>query len=107
MAPGILVTVTFDRATGAVTSYIDGVAANTGGINPSSSASLNAGFNTLVGSSGNGTYSGTADIDDLAVWNRVVTPQEVAAIYAAGLIGKPLNYAVPARCRSLPTSPPA
>jgi autotransporter-associated beta strand protein/YVTN family beta-propeller protein len=90
-----LVTVTFDRATGAVTSYMDGVAANTGALNPSSSASLNAGFNTLVGSSGNGTYSGTADIDDLAVWDRVITPQEVAAIHAAGLIGKPLNYAAP------------
>ena len=100
-----LVTVTFDRATGAVTSYLDGVAANTGGINPSSSASLNAGFNTLVGSSGNGTYSGTADIDDLAVWNRVVAPQEVAAIYAAGLIGKPLNYAVPGQVPVITNQP--
>ncbi len=100
-----LVTVTFDRATGAVTSYMDGVAANTGSINPSGSASLNAGFDTLVGSSGNGTYSGTADIDDLAVWSRAVTPQEVAAVYAAGLIGKPLNYALPGQAPVITNQP--
>ena len=80
-----LVTVTFDRATNRVTSYIDGLPVNTSDISPSGSASLNAGFNTLIGSSGNGTYSGTADIDDLGVWTRVLTAQEVAGIYGAGL----------------------
>src|SRR5262249_37051430 len=67
-----LVTVTFDRGTNQVTSYIDGAAANVSDINPSGTASLNAGFNTLVGSSGNGSYSGAADIDDLGVWTRAL-----------------------------------
>ena len=99
------VAVTFNRTANAVTSYIDGVATSTSDISPSSSASLNAGFSTLVGSSGNGTYSGTADMDDLAVWNRVIAPQEVAAIYAAGLIGRPLNYAVPGQSPVITNQP--
>ena len=72
-----LVTVTFDRAANRVTSYMDGLAVNTSDISPSGAASLNAGFSTLVGSSGSGTYSGTADIDDLGVWTRVLTAEEV------------------------------
>ncbi len=50
-----LVTVTFDRAANQVTSYMDGLPVNTSDISPSGAASFNAGFNTLVGSSGNGT----------------------------------------------------
>src|SRR5205085_721961 len=53
-----LVTVTFNRSLNQVISYIDGAALNTSDISPSATASFNAGFNTLVGSSGNGTYSG-------------------------------------------------
>ena len=90
-----LVTLTFDRAANCVTTYMDGLAVNVSDISPSGSASLNGGFNTLVGSSGNGTYSGTADIDDLGVWTRVVTAQEVAGIFGAGLNGQPLTAAVP------------
>ncbi len=102
-----LVVVSFNRATNGVISYLDGVVAGVSNISPSASASLNAGTNTLVGGSGNGTYAGAADIDDLAVWNRVVTPDEVAAIYAAGLIGKPLNYAVPNQAPVILTNLPA
>ena len=102
-----LVTVTFNRTTNAVSSYIDGVVSRISDISPSGSASLNAGLNTLVGGSGNGTYAGAGDIDDLAVWNRVVTPDEVAAIYAAGLIGKPLNYAAPNQAPVIVTNLPA
>jgi YVTN family beta-propeller protein/autotransporter-associated beta strand protein len=90
-----LVTVTFDRATNQVTSYIDGSAANVSDISPSATASLNAGFNTLVGSSGNGTFSGAADMDDLGIWSRALTTAEVAAIYHAGLNHLPLTVAVP------------
>jgi len=100
-----LVTVTFDRTAGAVTSYIDGAAAVAGSLNPASTASLNAGLNTLVGGSGNGAYSGAGDVDDLGVWTRVLTPQEVAAIYAAGLIGKPLNAAVPGQLPVITNQP--
>ena len=88
-----LVTVTFDRGSGQILSYLDGAAANGGSFNPANTASLNAGFSTLVGSSGNGTYSGAGDIDDLGVWNRVLSPAEVAAIYSAGLVGHPLTSA--------------
>ena len=90
-----LVTVTFDRAANRVTSYMDGLSVNTSDISPSGTASFNAGFNTLVGSSGNGLYSGTADIDDLGIWTRVLTPQEVAGIYGAGLNNQPLTAAAP------------
>ncbi len=90
-----LVTVTFDRATNRVTSYIDGLPVSTTDISPSGNASLNAGFSTLIGSSGNGTYSATADVDDLGVWTRVLTAQEVAGIYGAGLNHRPLTAAVP------------
>ena len=100
-----LVTVTFDRSTGQVISYLDGVAANAGSFNPSNAASLNAGFSTLVGSSGNGTYSGTADIDDLGVWSRVLAAPEVAAIFAVGLIGRPLTYAVPGQAPVITAQP--
>src|SRR6266478_5452321 len=82
-----LVTVTFSRALNQVISYIDGLAANTSDISPSGAASFNAGFSTLVGSSGNGSYSGAGDIDDLGIWNRVLTPQEISGIYGAGLNG--------------------
>lgn len=102
-----LVTVTFNRETNEVISYLDGALAIMSDLSPSGSASLNAGFDTLVGGSGNGTYAGAADIDDLAVWNRVVTPEEVAAIYAAGLIGKPLSLAVPGQTPVIVTNLPA
>ncbi len=90
-----LVTVTFDRATNQVTSYIDGTAVSASDISPSGTASLNAGFGTLVGSSGNGSYSAAADIDDLGIWTRVLSPEEVVAIYHTGLNGHPLTGAVP------------
>ncbi len=101
------VTVTFNRETNEVISYIDGALASMSDPSPSGSASLNAGYNTLVGSSGNGTYAGAAEIDDFAVWNRVLPPGEVAAIYAAGLIGKPLNFAVPGQSPVIVTNLPA
>jgi len=90
-----LVTVSFDRASNQVLAYTDGALAVSRDLNPNSAASLNAGFSTLVGSSGNGLYSATGDLDDLGVWNRVLTPAEVKAIYHCGLIGKPLIAAVP------------
>ncbi len=90
-----LVTVTFNRVLNQVISYIDSVAFNTSDISPSGNASFNAGFGTLIGSSGNGTYAGSGDIDDLGVWNRVLTAQEISGIYGAGLNGEPLTLAVP------------
>ena len=49
---------------------------------------------TLVGSSGNQAYSGAGAIDDLGIWPRTLTADEVLAIYAQGLNGQPLTTAV-------------
>jgi autotransporter-associated beta strand protein/YVTN family beta-propeller protein len=100
-----LITITFNRTANQVISYVDGVSVNTSDISPSGSASFNAGFNTLVGSSGNGLYSGAGDIDDLGVWNRVLTPQEISGIYGAGLNGQPLTGAVPGSAPVITTQP--
>ncbi len=89
------IVVSFDRTADQVISYVDGNAANTSTIDSLGTASLNAGFNTLVGSSGNGTYSGAGDIDDLGIWARVLPADEAAEIYHAGLIGQPLTTATP------------
>jgi hypothetical protein len=90
-----LITITFNRPGNQVISYVDGAPVNTSDISPSGTASFNAGFSTLVGSSGNGRYSGAGDIDDLGVWNRVLSPQEISGIYGAGLNGQPLTDAIP------------
>lgn len=89
-----LVTVSFSRGSNQVLGYVDGALAVTSDLNANGSGSLNAGLNTLVGSSGNGLYSGTGDIDDLGVWSRVLRADEVAAIYHSGVIGRPLSAAV-------------
>ncbi len=90
-----LITVTFNRTANQVISYVDGLPVNTSDISPSGAASFNAGFNTLLGSSGNGVYSGYADVDDLGLWTRVLSAQDVSGIYAAGLQHLPLTAAVP------------
>ena len=90
-----LVTFTFNRSANQVISYLDGTAVMTSDISPSGTASFNAGLNTLVGGTGNGLYSATADIDDLGVWARVLAPDEIAGIYGAGLGGRSLLLAVP------------
>ena len=79
-----LVTLTFNRTNNQVISYMDGALHNVEDMKPSGSASLNAGLNTLIGGSGSGQYSGKADIDDVAVWSRVLSPIEVAAVYNSG-----------------------
>jgi hypothetical protein len=48
---------------------------------------------TLVGSSGPGTYSGAGSVDDLGIWSRSLTAAEVLAIYSQGLNGQPLTTA--------------
>ena len=93
-----LITVTFDRTTNLVSCYIDGSVGGAGNISPSSAASINAGLATLIGSSGNGTYSGTGDVDDLGIWSRALTASEVAEIYTKGQMGRNLTQ---------PPAPPA
>jgi autotransporter-associated beta strand protein/YVTN family beta-propeller protein len=99
------IAVVFDRVANQVISYVDGNAANTSDISPSGTASFNAGFSTLVGSSGNGTYSGAGDVDDLGIWTRALPANEASAIYHAGLIGQPLTTAVPGQFPAITGQP--
>ena len=86
-----LVSVTFDRAANQVKTYLDGALVHTGSFTPSSSASLNAGFPTLIGSSGSGADAGRGDVDDLGIWSRVLTAAEVMEIYTKGQAGQNLT----------------
>jgi autotransporter-associated beta strand protein/YVTN family beta-propeller protein len=100
-----LVTITFDRALNRVTSYLDGSSVSVTDISPSATASLSAGFPTLIGSSGNGTYSGTGAVDDYGIWTRALSSAEVAAIYHAGLIGQALVTATPGPVPQITANP--
>src|SRR5262249_18253971 len=55
------------------------------------------------GGSGPGRYSGQADIDDVAIWARVLSPIEVAAIYTNGQAGQALLSGVPVPDTTAPT----
>lgn len=101
-----LVTATFNRTVNQVVVFYDGQPAGTNDISPSGSASLNAGFATLIGASGPGTWAGTSDVDELAMWTRVLTPTEVADLYAKGISGRavPVNYSTPPIITAQPAS---
>jgi YVTN family beta-propeller protein/autotransporter-associated beta strand protein len=100
-----LVTITFDRTANRVTSYLDGSSLSVTDISPNGSASLSAGFPTLIGSSGNGSYSGTGAVDDYGIWRRALSSEEVAAIYHAGLIGQALVTATPGPVPQITANP--
>jgi hypothetical protein len=82
------VAVTFARAGNLVT-YLNGTQVNSQSAGPL--ANLDAGLPTNLGNDGRGNYAlGLWDelfIDDVALWRRVVTPAEVAALYTAGQNG--------------------
>ncbi len=88
----------FNRDANLASLYIDGNLSATAGISGSGWESLtpanvipNA---TLVGGSGSGIYAGAGGVDDLGIWGRVLTSDEILAIYAQGTDGKPLTQAV-------------
>ena len=77
----------FDRTNGMVT-YLDGNAAgyvNMGGATAVPS-NVDTGLPAVIGQDPTGQYkeTGSADIDDLGVWRRALTPLEAASIYLAG-----------------------
>lgn len=86
------VVVTFDRE-GLATTYIDG-AVVTHPNNPTqlgpSADSLESGLPINIGQDGAGNYGSDVtdgQIDDVAIWRRVLAPSEVSRIYMAGLDG--------------------
>jgi Concanavalin A-like lectin/glucanases superfamily/Immunoglobulin domain len=86
------VSTVFDRQANAVEVYLDGVQVAKDSLAVVGNESLTPAAirTTLVGSSGNATYSASALIDDLGMWNRTLAPEEIAAIYAQGTNGLPL-----------------
>ncbi len=90
------VVVTFERA-GNATTYIDGVEMNSRSIAADkNNVDTLAELATNIGQDGTGTYGSAftdAAFDDLGIWRRVLTAQEVAAIYAAGQERKDLSTA--------------
>ncbi len=90
------VVVTFERK-GNATTYIDGQQVDsrplTDGENDVSTPN---GLATNIGQDGTGAYGSFTDVlmDDVGIWRRVLTPQEVAGIYEAGLQGKDLSTVV-------------
>ena len=91
------VVVTFTR-TGNAATYIDGLEVNSKSIAADqNNIDTPAEMATNVGQDGTGAYGSAfidADFDDLGIWRRALTAQEVAAIYAAGQQGKDLATAV-------------
>jgi hypothetical protein len=81
---------TFDRSGVAVT-YLDGVQADVRSITAGGDIDTGAVIN--IGQDPSGAYgeTGSADIDDLAVWRRVLLPFEAQGIYNAGQTGRSLD----------------
>jgi hypothetical protein len=73
---------TFDRAGRGIT-YLNGVQVDSRSI--AAVGSIDQAARTCIGQDPNGTYgeTGEADIDDIGVWRRVLTPLEAASIYIA------------------------
>lgn len=88
------ITVTFDR-TGYAATYIDGTWRNSTSLAGSQNdVNTPSGMATNIGQDGAGDYGprfSDTDIDDLGVWRRVLTPQEIAAVVDAGKAGKDLS----------------
>lgn len=82
--------------TGTVTFMQDGVVTGSFGYGAqlfASSSQLNIGDDPSDTSPGQGNWDGK--IDDLAIWTRALSSQELTTIYSAGLAGQPLLTLVP------------
>ncbi|HYG36591.1 MAG TPA: LamG-like jellyroll fold domain-containing protein, partial [Clostridia bacterium] len=75
---------TFDRAGDGIT-YLDGVQVDSRSI-AGSLIDLDSGRPTNIGQDAYGTYAedGRYELDDMAVWRRVLSPLEVAGLYVIG-----------------------
>ncbi|MEI8040046.1 MAG: immunoglobulin domain-containing protein [Verrucomicrobiota bacterium] len=90
---------TFWRGQG-VSTYLDGVLINTGALTIAGSVDTGSqGYALNIGQDGTGNYTdgGSAaiegDIDEVILWNRLITAQEIAQLYNAGAHGvSPLPF---------------
>ncbi len=88
----------FNRDANRVDLYVDGILSTSASLSLTGWETLTpdnfAPNDTLVGGSGSGPYSGAGAIDDLGLWKRLLTPDEILAIYSQGRLGQPLTTAV-------------
>jgi hypothetical protein len=81
----------FDRTAGSIT-YLDGVPAvqnRQAGTTAADAGDVDNGNPAAIGQDPTGGYgeTGSADIDDLGVWRKALSPVEAASIYMAGSVG--------------------
>jgi hypothetical protein len=76
---------TFDRTGAAALTYLDGIQVSSNSI--ASIGTFDSTNTISIGQDPTGLYpeSGSADLDDLGVWHRVLAPLEVYEIYYSGL----------------------
>ncbi len=88
------IVVTYDRQ-GNATTYIDGTVVDARSLTANqNNVNTPEGLATNIGQDGTGNYGSSfsdANFDDLGIWRRVLTPQEVAAIHTAGVAGLDLS----------------
>jgi len=85
-----------DRAAGTVVTYLDGAVAHyalSAGTTVSAAGNIDTGLPATIGQDPTGRYgeTGSADIDDLGVWRKALTPLEAASLYIAA-ISNQLSY---------------
>lgn len=87
----------FDRDYNRVLYYVDAALVASNSIGVTGLASLtppdlqtNA---TLIGGSGPGRWAGAGAVDDVALWTRPLSQEEIIGIYLEGLDGRPLTNA--------------
>jgi len=53
-----------------------------------------SGYDTMIGGSGYGAYSGTGKIDDLGIWRRALSPAEITELFGAPVIPEPATMSL-------------
>ncbi len=90
------VALTYDKSSGLAVLYYNGVAvtnANFGSITPQTTYPVNIGRRTGQPIGNGDTYGGL--MDELSLYNRALSPNEISAIYIAGIAGKCFTPAPP------------
>jgi hypothetical protein len=82
------VLVTHDRD-GNASFYFDGKVV--GSTNMSDIGDVGSGFPVGIGSDGKGAFRFDGDLDEVAIWGRVLTPDEVNDVYSRGYTGRTIT----------------